>query len=298
MNEEIQENGKNNGHKVKTVIIVLLVIALLLFIGFIIYDKVISKDNNTTNTGNNNSNNTSDVVELDINSSEIQELTKFVRGFDNIHAWGIYGTDTLMAAFDLNNTNRDKMMTLISTVLEPTWVCDGQGGSCENKCLVINGENKCGYVDQKSMENKFREVFGPDVSYTNGTFEAGNSCSIAVDYDSKTQKYWASNECGGGKDLPEYNELYRAEQKGDEIYTYWYFYKTFDTVFYTDLGDQETWYLSIIDANGVKHKIDIGDNKAKEEFNKLKTIMDLKTYKITYKKQSDGKYYVYSGEWM
>ncbi|MCM1371056.1 MAG: hypothetical protein NC181_04135 [Clostridium sp.] len=295
MNEVIQENGKNNGNKIKTVIIVLLVIVVLGLLAYIIFGKDKNKENENDITNDN----TNDVVILDINSSEIQELTEFVRDYDDLNEDTHFpSTERLIAALDLNNTNRnDKMMELISDVFNPISTCFDPDNGCASKCLFIDDSYYCSYVEQKSMENKFREVFGPDVAYTNRTFISNRKCALANQYDPKTQKYWAYDQCGGGEPPIQYRELYKAEQKDDEIYTYWYFYEAF-----TEFGYDETHsYLSIIDANGVEHKIVIDyniDDSEKEEFNKLKTIMDLKTYKITYKKQSDGKYYVYSGEWI
>ncbi|MCM1371157.1 MAG: hypothetical protein NC181_04655 [Clostridium sp.] len=297
MNEEIQKNDKNNGNIVKTVIIVLLVIALLLCIGFIIYDKVISKDNNIDNTGNNNSNNTNDVVTFDLNSSEIQELTKVVRSLDGTVTF--FGAEFLMNAIDLNNSNKnDDMMVFILSLSEPTWVCDAfdDSSDCASKCLVVDDEYYNGYVDAKDIENKFKEVFGPDVSYTNRTIISAGYCGWANTYDSKTKKYWGSNACGGGEPGIVYTELYKAEQKDDEIYTYWHFYNL-EPRYIESTGEFED-YLLVKDVNNKEHEIPTDYTNAKDEINKIKTSIELKTYKITYKKQSDGNYYVYSGEWL
>ncbi|MCM1371253.1 MAG: hypothetical protein NC181_05145, partial [Clostridium sp.] len=274
-------------------------------LAYIIFGKNINKEseNNNANTGNN----TSDVVTLDINSSEIQELTKFVRNMNSNYDWYI---DEMLNAFNIENSNHDdNKMGFVAYYLELNEYKDKK---------TINNDMHNLYIKEKDMENKFREIFGPDVVYTNRTFKEDN-CNITSEYNSKTKQYSGCYNCCSffGGDYRIFFELYNAEQKDDEIYTYWHLYEgnyfdRYDGNSNSIMEGYKDYTLSPLNNSELKEEFTCTTcNESnislflEEDFeninyliNKIKSRGKIDTYKITYKKQSDGKYYVYSGEWM
>ncbi|MCM1371159.1 MAG: hypothetical protein NC181_04665 [Clostridium sp.] len=306
MNEEIQKNDKNNGNIVKTVIIVLLVIALLLCIGFVIYDKVISKDNDTTNTGNNNSNNTNDVVTLDINSDLVKNLVYPYEEIDTRYT-NFYAVN--LVDFNVETTDmglfRDAALYKVPSAEVVSNVDvnkDSHAKDLEEKGLIWSMCEGCySYTTPAAMKKAFAKIFGPDIEYTDGQ---GVKTSRNFYYDSTSPRYWT--------DLMNYDgpigygsKIYKAEQKGDEIYVYIaaylvrddyadYIYQ-YSSNFTLDDLDKDTALASYDEAYTDQQTYEAGFNKIVDQ---LISENKLNTYKFTFKKQSDGKYYVYSGEWM
>ncbi|MCM1371368.1 MAG: hypothetical protein NC181_05750 [Clostridium sp.] len=283
MNEGIQRNDKNNGNKIKIVIIVLLVIIVLGLLAYIIFGKNINKDSDKTNTGNNNSNNTSDVVVLDINSDLVKGLkTPMI-------------VNTFEKPMDFKATT-DMMPYMRDLVFQYLYLPPGDFYDDSPEFELNLPISNCGYyryVSADEMKNKFKEFFGPDVEYTNGQGFYTYSDSIMDGrfyYDPKDSRYYYAICCcvGGGEGFYG-SKIYKAEQKDDEIYVY-------TIVYASNYIDYKVYDISTGNYLGIFEDIDKEMDNATIE--KLINENKLTTYKFTFKKQSDGNYYVYSGEWM
>ncbi|MCM1370272.1 MAG: hypothetical protein NC181_00005, partial [Clostridium sp.] len=161
------------------------------------------------------------------------------------------------------------------------------------KRAFFKGSSTFLYIEMSEMKSKFTEIFGPDVEYTNGQGFYTYSDSIMNGifyYDPKDSRYYYPAECcvGGGEGYYG-SKIYKVEQKDDEIYVY--------TIVYSTNGvDYKVYDVSTHNYLGIYEYVDEELDNATIE--KLINENKLNTYKFTYKKQSDGKYYVYSGEWM
>jgi len=188
---------------------------------------------------------------------------------------------------DLDNYGRDFMM------ISATYVIKGRWSAIE-------------------VEKSFRKIFGPDVEYRNGDFDSGDPCGL-TSYDASSSVYWEEEQaCGGQEAWDWHNEvrLYKAKQGEDEIYTYFYVQPFLWPNFANDdfsaplvcLYNREVDKYS---SNGFFDEKSNPKNCVKNVVQDklkvtIKTMMDkgeVDTYKFTFKKQSDGKYYFYSGAW-
>ena len=123
------------------------------------------------------------------------------------------------------------------------------------------------------------------------------------DYNEKDNTYTSSSGCGGDscdfKDVV--SKIYKAEKDPNEEYIYVYSYtqkvegkcdSNFETIetYLVDKNDTKTKTLYTEDAGQYSEKY-------KSTINEMIDNKEVETYKWTFKKQSDGKYYFYSGEW-
>ncbi|MCM1444758.1 MAG: hypothetical protein NC096_05630 [Candidatus Amulumruptor caecigallinarius] len=287
MNEVIQRNDKNNGNKIKIVIIVLLVIIVLGLLAYIIFGKNINKEseNNTANTGNN----TSDVVTLDINSDLVKNL-KIPYAVE----------ESSYFSRDLRDfkVSKGMMKYIRDLVFHYLYIDPSDSSHWESGDSFVELDlpyiSDCGayfYVSADEMKNKFKEFFGPDVKYVDGQGELTYSRG-KVDkfyYSEKDSRYYYEACAFGGGEGFYGSKVYKAQQKGDEIYVY--------IIAYTgNYIENEIYDISTDNYLGIYKDIDKELDNATIE--KLINENKLNTYKFTFKKQSDGKYYVYSGEWM
>ncbi|MCM1371367.1 MAG: hypothetical protein NC181_05745, partial [Clostridium sp.] len=281
-------------------------IALLLCIGFIIYDKVISKDNNTTNTENNNLNNTSDVVELDINSSTVKNLVYPYRGIDTSNT-NFY--EVVLVNFNIETADigvlRDAASYEVShdEIIDNVDISkDSHAKDLENKGLIwVPCEGCYSYTTPAAMKKAFAKIVGPDIEYTDGQ---GAKTSRNFYYDSIDSRYWLELLVA---DVPinSGSRIYKAEQKDDEIYVYIAAYLlSYDGDLASDYIYQYNSNFTLDEESALVGLLDISEGLEDHEARINKAVDQLirenklKTYKFTFKKQSDGKYYVYSGEWM
>ena len=266
MNEEV----KSKNSTVVTVLITLLVVALIGSISFIVYDKVIKKEEVKTEE-NNNENSASSII----NNAEVKELISKYE--DSIKANVHYGMNILSSALDLTNKYQYnyKMYFTDNSLYDLSIEYQNEHNTSETK------------ISKEDMRKQFIFLFGPDSEYKDGSFYIPpNNVGTSINNDVYENGMYV-NLNPGGYDTPVTYEIdfYKAEQENNIISTYWYSYELdgFD-------GKNE------IVSNG---KI-IGtytEETIENDINKLKESGKISTYKINFKKQSDGKYYLYSGEW-
>ena len=152
------------------------------------------------------------------------------------------------------------------------------------------------------IEKNFKKIYGPDTAYSNANIVSYVGC-ISANYNEKDNTYIASSRCGtescGFKDVV--SKIYKAEKDPNEEYIYVYSYaqkvegkcdSNFETIetYLVDKNDTKTKTLYTEDAGQYSKKY-------KSTINEMIDNKEVETYKWTFKKQSDEKYYFYSGEW-
>lgn len=208
------EERKNN-----TGLVVLITVLVMLVLGmgaFIIYDKVINKtnelnseennkvDNNNIND-NSNVNSNDKIIELNKNEIDAQlldlidiipnllkeaynytlDIDKFLQFTDSeMYLAAINARDDILDAYDVDRQPFGELNL---------------------------------FLEATDLEKSFKELFGPDVSYVNKTFDNKGICGVVGTYDSNRHLYWGSNQCGGGGFCWLSYELKKIEQQGDVI---------------------------------------------------------------------------------
>ena len=329
MNEEVKQKNST----IVTVLITLLVVALIGCISFIVYDKVIKKEevkteennnlkdnqNNSQDDNNeNNQNSLSDDEIYRVNNSISQDkvvlrsdyiisdeekslLSNLVFPFDYINGSGSDLWSTEFKEFNFDKMSRDERMTLVASLIElsavegttePEYECTDSSA-----CYIdSNGNSYEFYVTEKDMKNMYVRLYGTEEGYSTGdinikTFNVRNCPSLPYKYDSITNRYFGSGRCGG--DVPDdyYNVITKVEKDNNEIYVY-------VAVGYVQQNQADETFI-IFPFNNRKNQIRSIDDYSKVDSNILSLSKQgkLDTYSFTFKKQNDGNYYVYSGEW-
>ena len=147
----------------------------------------------------------------------------------------------------------------------------------------------------QEIKNNFVKIFGPDVAYYDANVEEVESCLISK-YDASNNTYIAYSGCGGTSVgyIDRISKAYKAEQNGEYIYVYEYV----QSVWVGPEGQSST-VVYLLNQNDEKIKILNSANESNYEYLVYQLIdkREVDTYKWTFKKQSDGKYYFYSGAW-
>ncbi len=335
MNEE--NNNLNNGtsksgYTVKVVLITLLVVLLIGLIGFIVYDKVIKKDdvNNQPNTSennnqseNNNENKESNSVpSLTLTDKEIYNVNNSISSDDKgtvMLPYIISDSEKALLqdlTFSSNNiNNKIGWWNIISNKLENFNI---EKMNRNDKMAIVaylsnysfNDSDNTTFISEDSMKKLYEKVFGTQDSYQNvNSIKFKDSpCGIPSDYSSKDKGYYGTTGCGGevAGDTNFYTVISKVEKTNDEINVYLQAAHSFQ---YMDEGNVALFPYNYegdeinFDENG-DGTLDTTNAIWSGSKNKVdSTVVDLakqnklQTYKFTFKKQSDGKYYVYSGEW-
>lgn len=282
-------NEVQNEKKVSTGVVVLITLLLVLLVGcisFIVYDKFIKKDNsNPTVTDKDKNNEAKQNIEISLSDPIITSL--------------VYPTDASVRSAAIKSTwsykninvsqiSRADMMFDAATYVKYT--------STEKNNEYLN------VYSASEIEKNFKKIYGPDTAYSNANIVSDESCVI-TDYNEKDNTYTASSGCGGDscnfKDVV--SKIYKAEKDPNEEYIYVYSYtqkvegkcdSNFETIetYLVDKNDTKTKTLYTEDAGQYSEKY-------KSTINEMIDNKEVETYKWTFKKQSDGKYYFYSGEW-
>lgn len=173
---------------------------------------------------------------------------------------------------------------------------------------ITNYDNELGIypVESRLVERNFKAMFGPDRAYENKSLSM-QRCSVIGDYSESNRVYLVNTNCGAvGFDMKYITIFDKAEVKDDYIYTYFfvqpylledyhttpngefpkaYFYKRpIDN--YLDKNDRPVSYFKEVD--GILTHITT---------NELVNAGKVERYKFTFKKQSDGNYYIESRNW-
>jgi hypothetical protein len=167
-------------------------------------------------------------------------------------------------------------------------------------------------IPASAVRTAYQALFGPDATYSDGTLTdiPDSSCVAIRDYDAVNQVY-RSWDCGGGSDFNFSNEkrFIKAEQAGDKLYTYFYVQPYIHDYYASIPNNNDTvWLFRRQSESGLTP---ISGAPTKNFFRKIvgsesaamyviRTMMgngEVDTYKFTFTKQSDGKYYYTSGNW-
>ena len=177
----------------------------------------------------------------------------------------------------LNPNNKNRLVNMLELAISTL-------NYYEDKVV---GNTSYGSFDAKQVEEHFREIFGPDVEYKN--MDIRNEKDSFLTYDSETNMYNEGSIMVGDTPYENRIELYKQEHDNEnEISIYWYSYGV------NYACNEECEYLTV-DSKGKEYKV--SNDNMESDIAKLKKEGNIAIYKITLKKQSDGKFYVYSGEW-
>ena len=264
--------------KKNIIIIVLSVVALLLAgtVGYLIAETAISNKYEIGDVDNTNKENEEkeETKELEINDILVTSLIYPMNRINNLgykDHWN-YKNETI------ETLGRSRMMY--------------------NAAFELGfGSDKVYYASV--IKSNFAKIFGPDATYYDGDIEEVESCLISK-YDVVTQTYTAGTGCGGATIgfVDSVTKKYKVEQNNDYIYVYEYVKSVW-------VGPKDTmdWQSPIVvylvDKNYEKTTILEGATESNYEsiIEQMMNKGEVDTYKWTFKKQSDGKYYFYSGAW-
>ena len=279
-------NEVQNEKKVSTGVVVLITLLLVLLVGcisFIVYDKFIKKENsNPTVTDKDKNTEAKQNIEISLSDPIITSLVYPTdRSAEFISTWSYKN-------INVSQISRDDMMFDAATYVKYT--------STEKNNEDFN------VYSASEIEKNFKKIYGPDTAYSNANIVSYVGC-ISANYNEKDNTYIASSRCGtescGFKDVV--SKIYKAEKDPNEEYIYVYSYaqkvegkcdSNFETIetYLVDKNDTKTKTLYTEDAGQYSKKY-------KSTINEMIDNKEVETYKWTFKKQSDGKYYFYSGEW-
>lgn len=279
-------NEVQNEKKVSTAVVVLITLLVVLLVGcisFIVYDKFIKKDNsNPTVTDKDKNNEAKQNIEISLSDPIITSLVYPTnRSAEFISTWSYKN-------INVSQISRDDMMFDAATYVKYT--------STEKNNEYFN------VYSASEIEKNFKKIYGPDTTYSNANIVSYVGC-ISANYNEKDNTYIASSKCGtescGFKDVV--SKIYKAEKDPNEEYIYVYSYA--QKVEGKCDSNFETIETYLVDKNDTKTKTlyteEVGQysEKYKSTINEMIDNKEVETYKWTFKKQSDGKYYFYSGEW-
>ncbi len=322
MNEENNNlsNGTNSGiNTVKTVLVIIVLILLIALLSFTLYDKVINKNNannNQTNTGDSNesiptltmtddeiyrkNNNVSDndvtsFLPYIITDNEKALLQDLVFPFNSINDTfeGNVSFTVRWDNFNIDNmTQQEKNYFVVYKVGKYEEVVPGYDipEECE-ECYKFDDEQYNTYVSEDVVKNLYEKIFGKDVEFKNenATIEE-HLCGVPYLYDSNSKKYWGNSACGGESvEGSKFSIITKIEKVNDKIEVYL-------QVGQIDMSNEDAY--TILKYNDSDDILWTGRSEnVKSNIIDLAKQNKLDSYKFTFKKQSDGKYYIYSGEW-
>lgn len=238
--------------------------------------------------------NISTPTSLNIESSEVKQLYNYIMKVNTNQEKLVY-RNTKVTEKDLNN--QLKLITIFKNVSkndvsETKSVTDEYGYTTEHT-----------YYKKEKIENIAKKIFGNNVSITHESCEA--YLTQAIDF--KNGEYDCYEYQGGG-DTPwemSTSEIISAEQKGNELYIYDKYVHIYGNASSSnyDIYDSSDKSLKIAENVSLNKIVNnasssSGTYSSKAIINNLETITNnkIKTFKHTFKKNSDGTYYWYSSE--
>lgn len=323
MNEEMN-TPKNNIMKIAVILLSVISVGSL---GFIAYDKLIKKENPITEE-NKEDNNKNENPNSEINASDDEIYKKnntmenaekrldyiisddeklllknlvFPISYVNGSSW-LYGAK-LLDDFNVSKMSREEKMTWIANRVSVVDLGhDYDENTCEGLLKYENGGCYNLYVKETDFINQYKAFWGPDIEYKSGDFIEGESfpCGTPYKYDEKSKAYWGSNACGGDGPGGIRSLVTKVEKNDNQINVYISAAKLFSESDLDSESNSENEYIFDASATGYTKDDYIWYGNIDNidlAFKKLVESKKLNTYKFTFKKQSDGKYYVYSGEW-
>lgn len=300
--------------KLSTVILLFVIFILIITIifMFLYFNNSQNTEHNEINTNLNSksdisSNTVSNIVEssqsqdnisssfsLNVDSNEVKELYNYIMKVNTNQEELVY-RNTKVTEKDLNN--KLKLITIFENtnendISETKSVADEYGYTTKHT-----------YYKKEKIENIAKKIFGNNVSIKHESCEA--YFTQAIDY--KNGEYDCYDYQGGGATPWEMStsEIISAEQNGNELYIYDKYVHIY--------GDTSSTKYDIYNSSDKKIKIaenisldnivnnaisSSGTYSSKAIINNLENITNnkIKTFKHTFKQNSDGSYYWYSTE--
>ncbi len=213
---------------------------------------------------------------LDINSSIVKELDKkYLLTGDNgyySHIKNLYYI--LSEKFDINSD--EKIVEMLSYL------------SSNMHTVTVSGIEFVGLTVEE-YENNFKEIFGPDAKLKQITDINSTNC-MALHYDKTANVYYSGN-CGSSG--PGYYQYIKsASQDNSNIYIN---VKTYGPVYDEEIAKGKKYIVPLDDFDeNLNTNMPVNSYDSKEVDQKYGNYLD--TYKFTFKKASDNKYYFYSVE--
>lgn len=300
--------------KLKLSTVILSFIIFILIIGMILMYFYFTNSRNTTNTVENattdstknvlsgyTSNTTvsntesekldSTVKQLDINSDEVQKLYKYIEKTNEAQEELVY-RNTKVTEKDLNN--QLKLLTIFENIPESA------ASNEKNITDEYGNTSKHIYYSKDTIENMAKKIFGNGATITHESCEG--LFARAKEYKNGEYDCYEYQGGGGYWWILSCYDLVSAEQKGDELYIY-------DKYVHVYQNDNSGSTYGIYDSSDKSNIISknarsetlldgVGDFSAKVLINNANKITNnkIKTFKHTFKKNTDGSYYWYSTE--
>lgn len=255
-----------------------LVVALVLFIlvsiglgGYIVYDKVLTKEEVKTKTEEKKENKKEETVSIDIDDESIISL------FKNSHA-SVIGPDSKIFQNDelkVENMDEDYKWNLASNIYYDK---------------SVNVGNKL-ELKESDVKNAYESIFGPKTY--NRPNEIKTICEV-FKYNEISKKYEAqTGGCGGATAFGEYEKIVKATKYNDRI-------EITSAVIFTD-GQTNAMYKDYDKKEKIKDLteedlVNTVDNPSEKRFKDyvIENKDKLDNYVYTYKLNEDGFYY-YTG---
>ena len=271
----MSERKKNKG---LIMLVVILVLALIMTTGYIVYDKFIAggeveekNDDNKVNTIKEDI--SEQLVDVDVNSTEIQDLfSNISHGLNSYCGINYYYQDKKIFAGDLSN---DLVFDIVLLQLYNDRKAQGE--------LYPFSQMGDGFTVNE-LDEKITSTFGKNYSFTHRTI---NSCPV-FEYDSVNQKYVINSSpgCGGTCGAMNLKKVVRALKNDQtiELYVRVLFAGGVDTTdYYKDYNKTQKVEGLEMDSNNF-FPIESDNNVAKGSL-----------YKLTFENE-DGNYVFVSSE--
>lgn len=271
----MSERKKNKG---LIMLVVILVLALIMTTGYIVYDKFIAggeveekNDDNKVNTIKEDI--SEQLVDVDVNSTEIQDLfSNISHGLNSYCGINYYYQDKKIFAGDLSN---DLVFDIVLSQLYNDRKAQGE--------LYPFSQIGDGFTVNE-LDEKITSTFGKNYSFTHRTI---NSCPV-FEYDSVNQKYVINSSpgCGGTCGAMNLKKVVRALKNDQtiELYVRVLFAGGVDTTdYYKDYNKTQKVEGLEMDSNNF-FPIESDNNVAKGSL-----------YKLTFENE-DGNYVFVSSE--
>jgi len=255
------------------VTIILLIVIVLGLGGYIVYDKFLkdTEDNKET----------TEVKEeiLALDSEEVKGLTDV----------------TKFSYFDFDINNNESLLKVAAYSVD------------EEEYLSYENDSESKYFTTEILKKHFDQLFGSDRALILSDISFKSTCgydNIEFVYEKDSSIFKIENysmfelennycELSNGAFKINYSEIYKAIKKDDTIEVYAYLAKIRDL---RSTFNGTAPYCYIYSNEDIIFSSESSSCKADVMMN-LKNENKIETYKVTYQKQSDGKYYPIKGEW-
>lgn len=155
------------------------------------------------------------------------------------------------------------------------------------------------WISANELESNFRRIFGPDIPFQNSNINSSDIHCFELDVFVSTENAYPFNSrCGRASIKPfVIKELVKATEQGDYRHTYFNVLRWADDATIVNLDEDNGIFgplgIYIVDKNG-----DITSKQSEAEVRLAFNNGTHDLYRFTFKKQSDGKFYIHSGNWV